>query len=200
MPSPNNQMSVAADATGRATLTEAVLAAVVAPSSRRATPNSAHSSAVGAGVLGMPDPLRRGLVTVVSAARLGAPTAMAAAGAEFCLRDEAGRCRAFDPDRGPAEGPAAELEPDSALGPAVSACATACAEAIAVPTPTATATAPTRPREPLMRSEPVDEPIRSPLSRMFASCALERTARRLEAEATDGLLRGIPQAGAQPGG
>ena len=79
---------------------------------------------------------------------------------------------------GPAAGPEAELDSDSAPEPVVSADATDCIDAIAVPTPTATATAPTRAHpsadqcfrldpamfgEPVMRSESGDALIRPPL-------------------------------------
>ena len=64
----------------------------------------------------------------------------------FAARADRGPAFDFSARADPADGPEAELDPGSALGPAVSADATPCMEAIAAPTPTATANAPTRPR------------------------------------------------------
>ena len=108
-----------------------------------------------------------------SAARPERPSVAAAAGirpgrgvpaAED--RDLPGRAdlsrAAVSPDLGPAAGPEAELDSESVPAPGASANATAGIDATAEPTPTATATAPTRPREPLTRSDDVDEPIGVP--------------------------------------
>ena len=198
VPSPNNRTSPTAfaAATGRAALrypdmdsgatlaTAAVLSRpdprapaesllagmdVDEPTSRRASPTSAHFTAAA----GAP-----GLSLKVCLPRPGTPPAP---------RDTATRAlvdRGPDPpepvslafpslaESGPAAGPETELDPDSAPGSVVSADATDCSDATAVPTPTATATAPTRPRDrrcqtdpasgggPLTRSESVAELVR----------------------------------------
>ena len=131
------------------------------PTSRRASPNSAHSNGTATGAPGpslkvcLPRPdtppaaahaevSDTGAATRSPALRDTAPREVVDRGPD--LPDPAGLAFTPSAESDPAEGPETELVPDSALEPVVSANATDCIDATAAPTPTATATAPIRPR------------------------------------------------------